>query len=88
MRMHRSMLVVAVAALTLLSLPLVAGAQVPKAKEATSTFTYTKNMKPLGYSVRVVEKDNTQPSAGSFPSPSYHVSGSVLPAVNSVPGNS
>ena len=61
MRMHRSMLVVAVAALTLLSLPLIAGAQVPKAKEATSTFTYTKNMKPLGYSERTIPLDNASP---------------------------
>ena len=34
--------------------------------DATSTFTYTKNMHPLGYSARQIPLDNTQPGQGSF----------------------
>jgi hypothetical protein len=43
--------------------PLSASAQVA---DATSTFTYTKNMHPLGYSARVVPTDNTVPGSGVF----------------------
>ena len=44
--------VVSLVAVAALSLPLGAGAQT--VGDAVSTFTYTKNMKPLGYSPRVV----------------------------------
>ena len=60
MKSFRALLVLAVAGLTLLALPLIAGAQVPNANQATSTFQYTKNMKPLGYSARVVETQDGQ----------------------------
>jgi hypothetical protein len=62
----RTLIVFALASFMLLALPLLAGAQVPNANQATSTFEYTKNMKPLGYSPRIVETDNTLPGAGSF----------------------
>jgi hypothetical protein len=47
-------------------LPLTAGAVPPSAAQATATFTYTKNMHPLGYSPRVVPLDNNVPGAGVF----------------------
>jgi hypothetical protein len=55
-------LVVAVAAAA--TVPAGAGAQ--SVDEATSTFVYTKNMHPLGYSPRPIPLDNNVPGAGSF----------------------
>jgi hypothetical protein len=34
--------------------------------DAVSTFTYTKNMHPVGYSARQIPLDNTVPGAGNF----------------------
>jgi len=62
----RAFAVLALAGLTLLALPLIAGATPPTVAEATSTFEYTKNMKPLGYSERTVETRSGQPGVGSF----------------------
>ena len=53
---------VATAAATMLALAVTAGAQT--VGDAVSTFTYTKNMKPQGYSPRVVPL--TGPSSGVF----------------------
>jgi hypothetical protein len=53
------MFVLAVAALPLSA----ASAQVA---DATSTFTYTKNMHPLGFSENTVPTDNTVPGNGVF----------------------
>ena len=55
---------VSVLALAAMTLPLAAGAT--PAEDATATFTYTKNMHPLGYSARVVPTDNTVPGSGVF----------------------
>ena len=61
----RVVLAVAVAAMVGV-LPGVAGAAPPSAAEATSTFDYTQNMKPLGFSPRSVPLDNTVPGQGVF----------------------
>jgi hypothetical protein len=61
-RMRRTQFLVAALAAAL-TLPL-AGAAGPF--DAVSTFTYTQNMHPMGYSARVVPLDNTVPGAGSF----------------------
>jgi hypothetical protein len=55
-------LLVAVAAV--LAVPTSAGAQ--SVEDATSTFDYTQNMHPLGFSPRFVPLDNTVPGAGVF----------------------
>src|ERR687895_269332 len=52
MRMSVRTVLVALVAVASFSLTLTAGAQT--VGDATSTFTYTKNLKPLGYSPRVV----------------------------------
>jgi hypothetical protein len=52
MRISMRRVLVSLVAMAALSLSLTAGAQT--VGDATSTFTYTKNMKPLGYSPRVV----------------------------------
>src|SRR5687767_15467975 len=49
--------------LTAVAIPLSASAPVD---DATSTFTYTKNMHPLGFSERTVPLDNTVPGQGVF----------------------
>jgi hypothetical protein len=54
---------VAVAALVV---PASAGAIPPAVKEVTSTFDYTKNLHPQGYSPRPIPLDNTVPGAGVF----------------------
>src|SRR5919106_960051 len=46
----------------LVAAPGAASAQIP----AVSTFTYTKNLHPLGFSERAVPLDNTVPGAGVF----------------------
>ena len=53
-------------AVVTMMLPLTAGAQPPDVTEATSTFEYTKNMHPLGYSAREIPLANAEPGAGSF----------------------
>src|SRR5688572_17865931 len=52
MRISMRRVLVSLVAMAALSLSLTAGAQT--VGDATSTFTYTKNMKPQGYSPRVV----------------------------------
>ena len=53
-------------AVVTMMLPLTAGAQPPDVTEATSTFEYSKNMHPLGYSAREIPLANAEPGAGSF----------------------
>jgi hypothetical protein len=62
----RRLVTFAFAGLTLLALPLVAGARPPAAADATSTFEYTQNMKPIGFSAREIPLANAEPGAGSF----------------------
>ncbi len=62
----RTLVALCTVGLTLLALPLIAGATPPPVAGATSTFTYTKNLKPLGYSPRIVETRTGQPGNGSF----------------------
>ena len=52
MRMSARLVLLALVAGVALALPLTASAQ--SVEDAVSTFTYTKNMHPLGYSARVV----------------------------------
>jgi hypothetical protein len=59
----RMLAIVCTFVLAAVTVPLSASAQVA---DATSTFTYTKNMHPLGYSPRVVPTDNTVPGSGVF----------------------
>jgi hypothetical protein len=60
----RKLAIVCTFVLAVAALPLsAASAQVA---DATNTFTYTKNMHPLGYSAREIPLDNTVPGAGSF----------------------
>jgi hypothetical protein len=59
----RKLAIVCTFVLAAVTVPLSASAQVA---DATSTFTYTKNMHPLGYSPRVVPTDNTVPGSGVF----------------------
>jgi len=54
MKALRAFSLAVLASLVLFALPLVAGATPPAAAEATSTFEYTQNMKPLGFSERDV----------------------------------
>jgi hypothetical protein len=62
--MHVRSLIGGLAALAALTLPLSAAAD--PVESAVSTFTYTQNMHPLGYSARNIPLDNTVPGAGSF----------------------
>ena len=43
-----------------------ASAVPPAAAQATSTFDYTRNMHPLGFSENTVPLDNTVPGQGMF----------------------
>jgi hypothetical protein len=63
MRSHRKLAIACAFVLTALAIPLSASADPP---EAVSTFTYTKNMHPLGFSAREIPLDNTVPGQGSF----------------------
>ena len=62
----RALLVAAIVAAAGGVLAAAAAAAPPMAAEATSTFDYTKNMKPLGFSPRSVPIDNTVPGQGVF----------------------
>ena len=65
--MQKLGLLLACAAVTLiLVVPATASAVPPAVKAATSTFEYTKNLHPLGYSGRTIPLDNTLPGAGVF----------------------
>jgi hypothetical protein len=64
MRSLRKLAIVCTFALAAVAVPLSASAQ--SVGDATSTFTYTQNMHPLGYSPRVVPTDNTVPGSGVF----------------------
>jgi hypothetical protein len=50
----------------ILVVPATASAVPPSVAEATSTFEYTNNMHPLGFSANPVPLDNTVPGAGVF----------------------
>jgi hypothetical protein len=60
------LLACAAIAVGVLLVPATASAVPPAVAEATSTFDYTKNMHPLGFSARAVPLDNTVPGAGVF----------------------
>jgi PA domain/LVIVD repeat len=64
MRTSGRSVLAALVALTVLSLTGMAGAQT--VGDAVSTFTYTKNMKPQGYSPRIVPLANATPGAGVY----------------------
>jgi len=66
MKALRSFSLGVLASLVLFALPLVAGATPPPVAEATSTFEYTQNMHPLGFSPREIPLANAEPGAGSF----------------------
>jgi hypothetical protein len=61
-------LLIACAALVVCAalVPATASAVPPEVAAATSTFEYTKNLHPLGYSARTIPLDNTVPGAGVF----------------------
>jgi hypothetical protein len=62
----RTVLLTAVAALSL-ALPMGSASAIPPdTAEAVATFDYTSNLKPLGFSARTVPLDNTVPGSGSF----------------------
>jgi hypothetical protein len=63
MRSHRKLASACAFVLAALAIPLSASAVPP---DAVSTFTYTQNMHPLGFSAREIPLDNTVPGAGSF----------------------
>jgi hypothetical protein len=65
---HKLRLAVACAAVAvgILLVPATATAIPPAVAEATSTFDYTKNMHPLGFSANPVPLDNTVPGQGVF----------------------
>jgi hypothetical protein len=65
---HRLRLLLAFAAVVLgiLLAPATASAVPPAVAAATSTFDYTKNMHPLGFSANPVPIDNTVPGQGVF----------------------
>ena len=62
--MHLRSVIVGLAAVAALTLPLSAAAD--PVESAVSTFTWTKNMHPLGYSARNIPLDNTVPGSGVF----------------------
>ena len=63
----KRLLLVAVVVVVAAAVPIAASATPPDdVKQATSTFTYTQNMKPLGFSARPVPLDNTVPGSGVF----------------------
>ena len=65
--MQKLGLLLACAAVALvLVVPATASAVPPEVAAATSTFEYTKNMHPLGFSERRVPLDNTVPGSGVF----------------------
>jgi hypothetical protein len=69
MRVSRLTVVTALAAASLLLIPITASAQGgdrSKVREATETFTYTDNLRPIGFSARPVPLDNFRPRQGNF----------------------
>ncbi|HEY6416168.1 MAG TPA: PA domain-containing protein, partial [Acidimicrobiales bacterium] len=64
MRLSVRAVLVSLVAMAALMLSLMAGAQT--VGDAVSTFSYTKNMKPQGYSPRVVPLANLTPGAGVY----------------------
>jgi len=61
MKVAARLFVLAACSILVLAVPLSASGQSPEALEATATFDYTKNMKPLGFSGRNVPLDNNDP---------------------------
>jgi hypothetical protein len=66
MRMSRLTVVAALIAAGLLVVPLSASAQSDRVLEATETFDYTDNLRPIGFSSRNVPLDNFRPRAGNY----------------------
>jgi len=69
MRVSRLIVVAALAAAGLLAIPISAGAQgrgADKVLEATETFDYTENLRPIGFSARPVPLNNLMPRSGNF----------------------
>ena len=66
MTRKRPLRAVSVAIMMVVLAATAASAQSSSVSDAVSTFDYTQNMKPLGFSERAVETDNTVPGAGSF----------------------
>jgi hypothetical protein len=66
MRASRLTVVVALVAAGILAVPTTASAQSSRVERATSTFDFTDNMSPVGFSARPVPLDNLRPRSGSF----------------------
>jgi hypothetical protein len=66
MRVSRLTVVVALVAAGILAVPSTASAQSSKVERATETFTYTDNLRPIGFSARPMPLDNFRPRSGSF----------------------
>jgi hypothetical protein len=64
MRVSRLTVVAALVAAAALALPLTASAQSSKVERATATFDYTPNLRPIGFSARMVPLDNFRPRQG------------------------
>ena len=64
MRTSFGLFVLGLVAVGVLALPQAAAAS--PVKEAVSSFTYSQNMHPLGFSPRVIPLANAEPGAGSF----------------------
>jgi len=63
-RISRTLAAIAAGTLMVLGFSTIAAAE--PVGPAVSTFTYTQNMHPTGYSAREIPLDNTQPGAGVF----------------------
>src|SRR5688500_9288792 len=67
MRVSRLTVVAALVAAGLLVIPLSAAAESrDDVLEATETFDYTPNLRPIGFSARPVPLDNFRPRSGNF----------------------
>jgi hypothetical protein len=66
MRVSRLSVLVALAAAGILAIPSTASAQSSRVERATSTFDFTDNMSPVGFSSRAVPLDNLRPRSGNF----------------------
>jgi hypothetical protein len=64
MRVSRLTVVVALVAAGMLAVPLTASAQLSKVERATATFEFTDNLRPIGFSSRMVPLDNFRPRSG------------------------
>src|SRR5688500_18821109 len=64
MRALRLTVVVALVAAGILAVPSTASAQLSKVERATETFIFTDNLRPVGFSSRMVPLDNFRPRSG------------------------